>query len=136
MIKLDKHIIGVSFWIGGGVISIINIIKNLTHTNSLNYDYIMTGIAVIYVILSLILLRKINSKGNNGKKYKYAFGIGFWIGGGVYSLINMIMNLKNVPQNNIIFYNYLITCVAVIGLILNIILLKRRKTKESTIGEI
>ena len=54
------------------------------------------------------------------------YGIGFWIGGGVYSLINMIMNLKNAPQSNILFYNYLITGVAVIGLILNIILLKRK----------
>ncbi len=55
------------------------------------------------------------------------YGIGFWIGGGVYSLINMIMNLKNAPQNNILFYNYLIAGVAVVGLILNIILLKRKK---------
>jgi heme A synthase len=57
----------------------------------------------------------------------YKYGIGFWIGGGVYSLINMIMNLKNAPQSNILFYNYLITGVAVFGLILNIILLKRKK---------
>ena len=61
------------------------------------------------------------------KKEIYKYGIGFWIGGGVYSIINMIMNLKNAPQNNILFYNYLITGVAVIGLILNIILLKKAK---------
>jgi hypothetical protein len=54
------------------------------------------------------------------------FGIGFWTGTGVYSLINMIMNLKNAPQSNILFYNYLIAGVAVIGLTLNIILLKRK----------
>jgi len=59
-------------------------------------------------------------------KELYKYGIGFWIGGAVYSLINMIMNLKNAPQSNILFYNYLITGVAVIGLILNIILLKRK----------
>jgi len=53
------------------------------------------------------------------------YGIGFWIGGGIYSIINMIMNYKNAAQSNILFYNYLITGVAVIGLILNIILLKR-----------
>jgi hypothetical protein len=57
------------------------------------------------------------------------FGIGFWAGALVYSLINMIMNLKNALQNNILFYNYIITAVAVIGLILNIILLKRSKQK-------
>ena len=59
-------------------------------------------------------------------KELYKYGIGFWIGGGVYSLINMMMNLKNAPQSNILFYNFLITGVAVIGLILNIILLKRK----------
>jgi hypothetical protein len=60
------------------------------------------------------------------KIYNY-IGIGFWIGGGVYSIINMILNYKHTVQNNILFYNYLITGVAVIGLILNIILIKRRK---------
>ena len=54
------------------------------------------------------------------------YGIGFWTGGGIYSLINMIMNYKNAPQNNVLLYNYLIFGVAVIGLILNVILLKRR----------
>ena len=58
------------------------------------------------------------------------FGIGFWIGGGVYSLINMFMNLKNASQSNILFYNYLITGVAVIGLILNIIWLKRKSEQK------
>jgi hypothetical protein len=54
-------------------------------------------------------------------------GIGIWIGAGVYSAINMLMNLKGVAQPNILNYNYIITGVAVIGLILNIILLKRAK---------
>ena len=55
------------------------------------------------------------------------YGIGFWIGVGIYSLINIIMNYKRAAQNEILFYNYLITGVAVIGLILNIILLKKGK---------
>jgi len=59
------------------------------------------------------------------KIYNY-IGIGFWIGGGVYSLINMVLNLKNTPQSNILFYNYLITGVAVFGLILNITLIRRK----------
>jgi hypothetical protein len=57
----------------------------------------------------------------------YKFGMGFWIGAMVYSIINMLMNLKNAPQSNILFYNYLITGVAIIGLILNIILLNRKR---------
>jgi hypothetical protein len=55
------------------------------------------------------------------------YGIGFWAGGCIYSVINMIMNYKQAAQSNILIYNYLITGVAVIGLILNTILLKRRK---------
>jgi len=53
------------------------------------------------------------------------YGIGFWLGAGVYSLINMIMNLKQVAQNDVLTYNYLITGVAVFGLILNIYLMKK-----------
>jgi hypothetical protein len=54
------------------------------------------------------------------------YGIGFWAGACIYSIINMIMNLKHASQSNILSYNYLITGVAIIGLILNIVLLKRK----------
>ena len=57
----------------------------------------------------------------------YMLGIGIWIGAGVYNAINMLMNLKGVSQAHILNYNYIITGVAVIGLILNIILMKRAK---------
>jgi hypothetical protein len=52
------------------------------------------------------------------------YGIGFWIGAGLLSLVNMMMNLRGA---NALVYNYMLTGVAVIGLILNIILLKRNK---------
>ena len=58
-------------------------------------------------------------------KERLKYGIGFWIGGGVYSLINMTMNYNKVDQNEILIYNYLITGVAVGGLILNIILFNK-----------
>ncbi len=58
------------------------------------------------------------------------FGIGFWIGACVYSIINLIMNLSHIAQSNVLNYNYIITCVAIIGLILNIILLKTGKIKK------
>jgi hypothetical protein len=60
-------------------------------------------------------------------KSHYMLGIGIWIGAGVYSLINLIMNLSPYPQSKILTYNYIITGVAVLGLILNIFLLKRAK---------
>ncbi len=131
MRKLEIHLLGIAFWIGGAVISIINIIKILATANILLYDYIMTGVAVIFITLSLMLLKKKNKgdKLSPKDKDKYTFGIGFWIGAGVYSLINMIMNLKSIAKSNILSYNYLITGVAVIGLILNIILLKKGKNK-------
>ncbi|VVB92734.1 Uncharacterised protein [uncultured archaeon] len=55
------------------------------------------------------------------------FGIGFWLGAGVYSSINIIMNLRQENQSHILNYNYIITGVAVFGVILNLILLKRAK---------
>ena len=60
-------------------------------------------------------------------KESFKYGIGFWIGGGVYSLINMIMNLRKADQNDILLYNYLITGVAILGLIFNIISLNKSK---------
>jgi hypothetical protein len=129
MKKPYRHSLGISFWTGGAVISIINIIKILAHTNLLRYDYIMIVVAVTGIALSLILLR-IKKRGDNKVQgNKYIYGISFWIGGGVYSFINMIMNLKNAAPGNILYYNYLMTGVAVFGLILNIILLKKRKSK-------
>ena len=127
MKKLNMYFTGIGFWIGAGVFSIINIIKILTHANILNYDYIMTSVAVIFIIVSVILLQKKIKEGNWNTRYQ--FGIGFWIGGGIYSLINLIMNLKNAPQNEILIYNYLITAVAVIGLILNFFLLRKERNK-------
>jgi hypothetical protein len=59
----------------------------------------------------------------------FKFGIGFWTGGGTYSLINMILNLNHGSQSNILNYDIIITVVAVFGLILNLILLKKAKQK-------
>jgi len=61
----------------------------------------------------------------------WKFGIGFWTGAGVYSFINMIMNYRQIAQEKVLNYNYIITAVAVIGLILNIILLKRAKANRT-----
>jgi hypothetical protein len=58
------------------------------------------------------------------------YGIGFWSGGGVYSLINLILNLIQSSRSKIIIYDYLITGVAIFGLILNIILLKKGNPKR------
>lgn len=59
------------------------------------------------------------------KTYNY-IGIGFWSGALVYSVINMILNINQVIQSKVLNYNYIITGAAIIGLILNIILIKRK----------
>ena len=63
-------------------------------------------------------------------KEKYKHAIFFWIGAGVLSLVNMSLNLRHAPQNDILFYTYLMTGISVIGLILNIILLKNVKQQK------
>lgn len=60
-------------------------------------------------------------------KEKYKYGIGFWLGGGIYSFINMILNLNQISQSKILHYDYIITGVAIFGLILTIFLLKKDK---------
>ena len=60
-------------------------------------------------------------------KEVYKYGIGFWLGGGVYSIINLIMNYHRALQSDVVLYNYMITGVAIAGLILNLVLLKRAK---------
>jgi len=57
----------------------------------------------------------------------YKFGIGFWTGALIYSIINLIMNSTSYPQSKILTYNYIISGAAIVGLILNLILLKRKK---------
>jgi len=60
-------------------------------------------------------------------KGMFKFGIGIWTGALVYSLINLIMNSTGYPQSKILTYDYIISGAAVVGLILNIILLKRKR---------
>jgi len=57
----------------------------------------------------------------------YKYGIGFWSGAGIYSFINMIMNLNHRSQSKIGVYDCVITSVAVVGVILCIYLLNKRK---------
>ena len=54
----------------------------------------------------------------------YKYGMGFWIGGFVYSLVNLIINIKLGNTLGYI-YNYEIMGVSIIGFILNLVLLKR-----------
>ena len=63
-------------------------------------------------------------------KDKYKYGVGFWAGGGIYSLINLILNFNGIPGNKILSYDYLITGVAVAGLVLNVFLLMKDGRKH------
>jgi hypothetical protein len=55
-------IIGISFWAGFGLSSIINIIKTVYTRHVLLYDWIMFAISIIFIIICLIYLIKIKKK--------------------------------------------------------------------------
>ncbi|VVB80485.1 Uncharacterised protein [uncultured archaeon] len=57
----------------------------------------------------------------------YKFGVGFWTGAGVYSLVNLFLNYRQIVQNKILNYDFIIFLVALFGLVLNLILLTRNK---------
>jgi hypothetical protein len=122
--KTQKLKLGMWFWTGSGIYSLINMIKNyyqVAQSKILLYDTIIFSVAIIGFILTLTLL----------KKMKYSkTGIGFWVGSGVFSLINMFMNYKHGVQSEILFYNYLMFGVAISGFILNLTLLKINKRNQ------
>ena len=60
-------------------------------------------------------------------KRNYKAGIWFWTGAGVYSLINIILNYRQVVQSKVLNYNFIIFGAAIIGFILNFTLSKRNK---------
>ena len=59
MIHRNKNYLewGMSFWMGVGLMSIINVWKITQTQHALSYSWIMFGISVIFVIICLILLK-------------------------------------------------------------------------------
>ena len=55
-------IIGISFWAGFGLSSIINIVKTVYTKHVLPYDWIMSAIAIIFVVICLIYLTRTKKK--------------------------------------------------------------------------
>ena len=51
-------IIGISFWAGFGLSSIINIYKTVYTKHTLSYDWIMFAISIIFIIICLIIIKK------------------------------------------------------------------------------
>ena len=122
------------------IVVLIILIEGLAiYLNMIAHPHSQPGLTIFIVgLLSLIFFfvmtiitrkNKINIKGElikaNNNNFKY--GIGFWVGGGIYSLINLLMNAMGVEQSKILSYNYLITGVAILGLIFNLILRKTNK---------
>lgn len=91
-------------------------------------------VLLMALIFGLFMKYRFNKQTENNKtgstkpnKESLRYGIGFWIAAGIYCLINIFMNLKQIAQSKILIYNYIITGVAVLGLISNIIFLKKNK---------
>ena len=55
-------IIGISFWAGFGLSSIINIIKTVYTQQALRYDWIMFAFSIILIIIGVIYLIIIKKK--------------------------------------------------------------------------
>jgi len=48
----------ISFWIGVGLMSIINVWKIIQNHNALSYPWIMFGISVIAIVICAILIKR------------------------------------------------------------------------------
>jgi len=117
---------GISFWIGVGLMSIINALK-LTNGSPIRYGWVMFGISVILVIFYVIFYYKIKDK-KMIKLYKskgqIGWGIAFWIGMGVMSIINV---WKIVYNQNAIRYSWIMFGISIIFIIICAILIKIKK---------
>lgn len=56
--KLKNLEWAISFWIGVGLMSIINVYKIIQNQNALSYSWIMFGISVIAIIICAILIKR------------------------------------------------------------------------------
>lgn len=56
--KLKNLEWAISFWIGVGLMSLINVWKIIQNQNALSYSWIMFGISVIAIIICAILIKR------------------------------------------------------------------------------
>ena len=47
----------IAFWIGVGLMSIINVVKLIYTKSSILYSWIMFGVSIIFIIICLILIK-------------------------------------------------------------------------------
>ena len=47
----------IAFWIGVGLMSIINVIKLLYTQSAITYSWIMFGVSIIFIIICVILIK-------------------------------------------------------------------------------
>lgn len=122
------------------IVVLIVIIEGIAiYLNMVAHPKSQPGLTIFIVLLmalifGLAIRYRFNQQTGNDKvsitkitRGSFKYGLGFWIGGGIYSLINMLMNLNQAPQSKILIYNIVITGVAILGFILNLILLKKSK---------
>jgi len=59
MINKSKRTLewAISFWIGIGLMSIINVWKIIQNQHALSYSWIMFGISIIWIIVCVILIK-------------------------------------------------------------------------------
>jgi hypothetical protein len=60
MINKSKRVLewAMAFWIGVGLMSIINVWKIVSSQHPITYSWIMFGVSVIFIIICLILIKR------------------------------------------------------------------------------
>ena len=56
--NLVAFYLGVGFWIGVGVMALLNLYKIYFHQNQYNYDWIMLGVSIIIIIVALVFRKR------------------------------------------------------------------------------
>ncbi len=57
--KTERQIeLAMAFWIGVGLMSIINVVKLLYTASAILYSWIMFGVSIIFIFICIILIKR------------------------------------------------------------------------------
>ena len=57
--RASAFYLGVGFWIGIGVMALLNLYKIYFQQNLYNYDWIMFGVSIIIVVVALVFRKRL-----------------------------------------------------------------------------
>ena len=57
--RIEAFYLGVGFWIGIGVMALLNLYKIYFQQNQYNYDLIMLGVSIIIIIVAVVFRKRL-----------------------------------------------------------------------------